>query len=106
MLIKVNCHGRSIGWVDVAAPSAGDSAFGYRQIIGNVWDWCADSFGPFPSFTLDAYREYSQTLFGQTHVLRGGAWITRSRMIAGLYRNFFRPERRDVFAGFRTCVVD
>ena len=101
-----NLDGRSLGCVDVAALPAGDSAFGCRQMLGNVWEWCADTFTPYPGFTPDAYREYSQPLFGHTRVLRGGAWTTRSRMLSGLYRNYFGPERRDVFAGFRTCAPE
>ncbi len=100
-----NLDGRSLGCVDVAALAEGDSAFGCRQMLGNVWEWCEDVFTPYPGFVPDAYKEYSQTLFGHTHVLRGGAWTTRSRMVTGLYRNFFGPERRDVFAGFRTCKL-
>ena len=103
---RVNQDGRSLGCVDVAALPAGDSAFGCRQMLGNVWEWCQDAFTPYPGFTPDAYKEYSQTLFGHTRVLRGGAWTSRSRMVTGLYRNFFGPERRDVFAGFRTCPAD
>ena len=103
---RTNLDGRSLGCIDVAALPGGDSAFGCRQMLGNVWEWCADAFCPYPGFTPDAYKEYSQTLFGHTRVLRGGAWMTRSRMVTGLYRNFFGPDRRDVFAGFRTCAVD
>jgi iron(II)-dependent oxidoreductase len=103
---RTNLDGRSTGCVDVAALAAGDSAFGCRQLLGNVWEWCGDAFVPYPGFTPDAYKEYSQTLFGHTKVLRGGAWMSRSRMITGLYRNFFGPERNDVFAGFRTCALE
>ena len=97
--------GRALGCIDVAARPAGDSAFGCRQMIGNVWEWTASTFAPFPGFSPDAYKEYSEPLFYDTKVLKGGTWATRSRMITGRYRNFFTPDRRDVLAGFRTCAL-
>ena len=99
-----NLDGFSLGCVDVAAYPEGDNAWGCRQLIGNVWEWTAYTFDPFPGFAPDDYKEYSIPLFGETKVLRGGAWMTRSRMITSTYRNYFGPERRDVFAGFRTCA--
>ncbi|TDI64876.1 MAG: ergothioneine biosynthesis protein EgtB [Alphaproteobacteria bacterium] len=100
---RANLDGRALGPVGVAALAAGDSAFGCRQMLGNVWEWTADTFYGFPGFSADAYKEYSAMLFGDTKVLRGGAWTTRGRMIHGTYRNYFEAWRRDVFAGFRTC---
>ena len=100
-----NLDGRVTGCVDVAAWPAGDSAFGCRQMLGNVWEWTASSFEPYPGFNADAYREYSATSFGTRKVLRGGAWATRSRMVNNMHRNFFTPERRDILAGFRTCAL-
>ena len=101
---RANLDGRGLGPVDVAAFSAGDSAWGIRQMLGNTWEWTVSNFGPYPGFKPDSYKEYSEPVFDTRKVLRGGTWITRSRMINNRYRNFYTPERRDVFAGFRTCA--
>ncbi|MFT5657585.1 MAG: iron(II)-dependent oxidoreductase [Gammaproteobacteria bacterium] len=98
-----NLDGRALGCVDVAAFADGDSVFGCRQMLGNVWEWTSDTFQPYPEFSADAYQDYSRPLFGTTKVLRGGAWTSRSRMLHGTCRNFFEPERWDIFSGFRTC---
>jgi iron(II)-dependent oxidoreductase len=91
--------------LDVADRPAGDSAFGCRQMIGNVWEWTASDFLPFPGFAADPYRDYSQPWFGTRKVLRGGGWATSARIARPAYRNFFTPDRTDVVAGFRTCAA-
>ena len=94
------------GWtIDVRALPAGDSALGCRQMVGNVWEWVADVFAPYPGFVADPYKEYSEPYFGQKRVLRGGAWTTRSRLIRNTWRNFFKAHRRNIFAGFRTVAL-
>ncbi len=90
--------------VDVRGFPAGDSAFGVRQMIGNIWEWTADTFNPYPGFEIDPYDTYSAPSFGQQKVLRGGSWATRARLIRNTWRNFYTPDRNDVFAGFRTCA--
>jgi iron(II)-dependent oxidoreductase len=98
--------GYSLSCVPVDFCSRGKNSWGCVHLIGNVWEWTSDTFGPFPGFVPDDYREYSEPLFGSTKVLRGGAWTTRSRYIDGNYRNYFQPYRRDIFAGFRTCALE
>lgn len=103
---RANLDSRLLGCVDVGAFPAGDSAFGCRQMIGNVWEWTASPFYPFPGYVVDSpYKEYSAPWFGYRKVLKGGAWATRSRLACNTYRNFFQPYRRDVFAGFRTVAA-
>jgi iron(II)-dependent oxidoreductase len=102
---RANLDGRAVGCLDVGAFPSGDSAFGCRQMIGNVWEWTSTTFGPYPGFVIDPYKEYSEPWFGTHKVLRGGSWATRSRLIRNTWRNFYTPDRRDVLAGFRTCAL-
>ena len=102
---RANLDWRAMGSVDVDALPAGDSAFGCRQMIGNVWEWTATDFGPYPGFAPGPYKEYSAPWFGDHKVLRGGCWVTRSGLIRNNYRNFYKTHRRDVWAGFRTCAL-
>src|SRR5919109_3156844 len=95
----------SDGPLDVASCPAGDSAVGCRQMIGNVWEWTASDFVPFPGFAPDPYEDYSRPWFGTRKVLRGGSWATSARIARPSYRNFFTPERNDVISGFRTCAL-
>jgi len=104
-LRRAQLDGYGLGCCDVADLVAGDSYFGCRQMIGNVWEWTASDFVPYPGFVADPYREYSQPWFGTHKVLRGGAWMTRARLLRNTWRNFYQPDRRDVWAGFRTCAL-
>lgn len=103
---QANLNGLRNGTVDVAAYPDGDSAYGCRQMMGNVWEWTRTGFLPFEGFVPDPYKDYSAPWMDGNHaVLRGGSWATRDRIVWNTFRNFYTPDRRDVLAGFRTCAV-
>ena len=87
--------------VAVSALPAADSSAGLRQMLGNVWEWTSSIFLPYPGFQPGPYREYSEPWFGDHRVLRGGSFATRSRLVHNRWRNFYKPDRNDAFAGIR-----
>jgi len=73
---------------------------------GQVWEWTASPFVPYPGFVRDPYKEYSEPWFGTHQVLRGGSFATPARLMRPSFRNFYMADRGDVFCGFRTCALD
>jgi iron(II)-dependent oxidoreductase len=83
---------------------AGASALGVRQLIGDVWEWTASDFLPYPGFAAFPYREYSEVFYGPGHkVLRGGSFAVDPVACRGTFRNWDLPIRRQIFSGFRTA---
>jgi gamma-glutamyl hercynylcysteine S-oxide synthase len=71
---------------------------------GQVWEWTASAFLPYPGFRAHPYADYSAPWFGSRRVLRGASTATSPSLAHPRYRNFFEPQRSDVFTGFRTCA--
>jgi len=56
-----------------------------------------------PSFSglcADPYEDYSRPWFGTHRVLRGASFATKPRLARLAYRNFYTPDRCDVFLRF------
>ena len=71
---------------------------------GEVWEWTASSFAPFPGFVPHPYRDYSAPWFDGRPVLKGASWATAPHLRHPRFRNFFQPHRQDVIAGFRSVA--
>lgn len=101
-----NLDQRLFAPMPIGAYPRGRSFFGCEQMIGDVWEWTASDFAPYPGFVAFPYREYSEVHFGHGYkVLRGGSFVTRPVAIRNTFRNWDLPQRRQIFAGFR-CAAD
>jgi iron(II)-dependent oxidoreductase len=87
------------------AALSGQEGNGRMEGTGSVWEWTASAFLPYPGFVRDPYEEYSEPWFATHKVLRGGSFATPARIARPRFRNFYTPERADIFAGFRTCAA-
>ncbi|MDN5872604.1 MAG: SUMF1/EgtB/PvdO family nonheme iron enzyme [Nitrococcus sp.] len=72
------------------------------QDIGQVWEWCANRFHPYPGFRPFPYAGYSTPWFDDQHgVLRGGSEYTLPPIRRSSFRNFYTLEKRHICAGLR-----
>ena len=74
-----------MGTIDVGALAAGDSAFGCRQMIGNVWEWTA------------SFYDKSQN----SYVVRGGSWVNSRDLARVASRDRLNPVGSDGKFGLR-----
>ena len=88
---------------------AAASSIKFRSSTGHVWEWTASPFQPYAGFKAERYLDYSEPWFHSPHaprqVLKGGSFVTHPRLKYPQYRNFYAPDRDDVFCGFRTCAI-
>ncbi|MEL7207588.1 MAG: SUMF1/EgtB/PvdO family nonheme iron enzyme, partial [Actinomycetota bacterium] len=86
----------------VGSNPAGRSPWGCDDMLGDVWEWTASDFAPYPGFAAFPYREYSEVFWGDgLKVLRGGSWAVDPVAVSTTFRNWDLPIRRQIFAGFR-----
>ncbi len=83
----------------------GGNAWGMKDMIGNVVEWCADWYGDYETNVSGAVVDPRGPVEGDRRVFRGGSWNDLAAWCRAAFRYGLSADNRSLFQGFRPVLV-
>ena len=96
---QANISGGPRGTTEVGKYPA--NGWGFHDMHGNVWEWCADWYGDYPA---GAVRDPVGPADGSFRVLRGGSWFYSAYSTRSAHRFRDGPAGSHWYLGFRLSL--
>lgn len=106
--IKNNLDGERLVNSSINQDLSGNSLYKINGLIGNAWEWCYDSYLPYPKYHMDvlnssiSYNNFDQ----RKKVLKGGSKFTSKAFISPKTRKGVDPTDRTICSSIRVVRIN
>ena len=95
-----SCCGGNSGGQTHAVGGKAANAFGFHDMLGNVWEWVNDWYG---AYSGNAQTDPTGPVSASYRVIRGGSWYDGTNIVRSSYRNYITPGDSLISIGFRVA---